>query len=46
VPSQQAPLHVSGPVHVVLQVFDDEHADRVGQSPAAPQPHVPPSWQT
>jgi hypothetical protein len=46
VPSQQAPLHVSGPVHVVLHVFDVEHALPAGQSPAAPQPHVPPSWHT
>jgi len=47
VPSQHAPLHVSPPVQVVLHVFDVvEQALPAGQSPAAPQPHVPPSWHT
>jgi hypothetical protein len=46
VPSQHVPLHVRGPVHVVLHVFVEEHAFPVGQSPAAPQPQVPPSWHT
>lgn len=44
-PSQQAPLHVSGPLQVVPH-FEAEHALPVGQSPAALQPHVPPSWHT
>jgi len=30
----------------VLHVFDAEQALPVGQSPAAAQPHVPPSWHT
>jgi hypothetical protein len=46
VPSQQAPLQTSPPLQAVLQVFAAEQAFPVGQSPAAPQPHVPPSWQT
>jgi hypothetical protein len=46
VPSQHSPLHVSGPVQVVLHVFDAEQAFPTGQSPAAAQPHVPPSWHT
>jgi hypothetical protein len=45
VPSQQAPLHASPPEQEVPH-FLPEHACPVGQSPAAPQPHVPPSWQT
>jgi hypothetical protein len=46
VPSQQAPLQTRPPEHAVPHVLDAEHACPMGQSPAAPQPHVPPSWQT
>jgi hypothetical protein len=46
-PSQQAPLHACPAAHEVPHVFVvGEHACPEGQSPAAPQPHVPPSWHT
>ncbi len=45
VPSQQPPLQVSPPVHFVLHA-PEPHASPAGQSPAAPQPHVPPSSHT
>lgn len=46
VPSQHWPLHVSPPEQLVLHVLPDEQAEPTGQSPAAPHPQVPPSWQT
>ena len=45
VPSQQPPLQVTPPEQEALH-FDDVHALPEGQSPAAAQPHCPPSWQT
>jgi hypothetical protein len=44
VPSQQAALHASPPLQLVLHVFDVvEQASPAGQSAAAPHPHTPPS---
>lgn len=47
VPSQHAPLHARPPEQLEPQVFDVvEQASPAGQSAAAPQPQLPPSWHT